>query len=305
MKPIYWIISLLLLLAPIVAPAEQHTVLVKAQTLSLRDKAKTTGEVITKLSTYQPVEFLKKDGDWAQVKTPQGQTGYVLAEYLSNNAFVYADAESVNGRYGPDTKYDVIITYTQNMPLRVLDLSDGWLMVMDYEGDRCWVTTKSIKVNGRYVINKEENANVRKGVGIGQDKAFTAQKGCIFQVLEEKDGWLHVKYTADGSDGWMSAKLVYGWYDVPPPAPKGDSAKKTTDKDAAAGDKSDNANGKSTKAGKSGKKASTSDDSSDSGSGKSKSGSRTKSAKKASSSDDDPPARKTTRKTKARAKSDE
>lgn len=297
MKPIYCIISLLLLLAPIVAPAEPHIVLVKAQTLSLRDKAKSTADVITKLSTYQPVDLLKKDGDWAQVKTPQNQTGYVLAEYLTNNAFVYAEDDKINGRYGPGTQYDVIIEYTQNMPLRVLDLSDGWLMVMDYEGDRCWVSAKTIKLTGRYVINKEENSNVRKGIGIGQDKVFTAQKGVIFQVLEEKDGWLHVKH-ADGSDGWLSAKLVFGWYDVAPPAPKGspdagksDKSKSETSKKGS-DEKSDNASGKSTKSGssKAGKSAKT-----------------TKSGKKASSSsDDDPPARsKSTRKTKTRAKSDE
>ena len=232
MRLTYWIFSLLLLLAPGSALA-QHTVLVKAQSLTLREKSSKTSKAVGKLVNLQPVEFLKQDGDWAEVKTLQSQTGYVLADYLTQSAFVYTGDEKINGRYGYGTQYDVIIEYTlPNMPLRVLDATDnGWIMVMDYEGDRSWISGKSIKVSGRYVITKQENNNFRKGIGIGQDLVFTAPKGVIFQVIEEKEGWLHVKH-ADGDEGWVSAKLVFGWLDVPVPGVK-KSAPETGKKDSS------------------------------------------------------------------------
>lgn len=322
MRPILWIFSLLLL-APVTALA-QHTVLVKAQTLSLRDKPNSKADTLAKLVTFQPVELLKLDGDWAQVKTAQNQTGYVLSDYLSKRAFVYTGGEKVNGRLGPGTQYETFLEYNvPNFPLRVLDATaDGWLMVLDYDGERCWVSSKGVKTSGDYVITREENSNVRKGVGIGQDVAFKAQKGVILKALEEKDGWLHVKYT-DGDEGWLSAKIVFGWADVPAPGAKSTAAAEegksaastekasdtgktggkkkaaTTEKSGAKADSSDSGTKTtSRRTRKTASKASNSDDegsgssskSTKSGSGKAKSSGRTKAgtkAKKKSSPDSD------------------
>lgn len=287
MRPILWILSLPLLLAPIAAPAQQ-TVLVKAQALSLRAKPSRTADALDKLVSFQPVTLLKRDGDWAQVKTAQDQTGFVLADYLSKRAFVYTGDESINGRLGPGTQYEVILQYKQpNIPLRVLDATaDGWLMVKDYEGDRSWIHSKSVKTTGDYVITLQENNNVRKGVGLGQDLAFSAQKGVIFKAVEEKDGWLRVRH-GDGDEGWISAKLVYGWND-----PAG-----ATSKSEDSGKKSESA----AKSSDSEKKTSKADDS-ESKSAKATTSKSTRKASSAKSDDDEEAATPTRAKSTTRSK---
>ncbi len=83
------------------------------------------------------------------------------------------------------------------------------MQVKDYEGDTGWahetyLSTKSC------VVAKEKTINLREGPGTQYPKRFVADKGAVFQVMEEKGGWLHLKY-ADGDEGWCSAKIVWGW----------------------------------------------------------------------------------------------
>ena len=213
MRLLHWIISLSLLLAPTLAPA-QKAVLVKAESLTLRGKPSKTAPAITKLVTYQPVSILSHDKEWTQVKTTQGQTGWVLSSYLTSSAFVLSDQETLNARRGPGAQFELWIEYKRkNLPLCVLDVaSNGWLKVMDYEGDRGWISPKAVKASPHYVIVRRENSNIRKGVGATQELAFVAEKGVILEAVEEKEGWLRVRHT-DGDEGWISAKLVFGWLD--------------------------------------------------------------------------------------------
>lgn len=198
------------------APGEPA--LVKADSLTLREKADSEAKKLGALAQFDRIDVFKREKDWAQVKTKAGETGWVMAKYLTTNAYVSIEAESLNVRSGPGDTYDVIMKLQASYPLRVLDRAGDWLKISDFEGDRGWVSCKLAGFDP-HVITKLDKCNVRTGPGETHPVAFTSEKGVVFKVLEEKEGWLQVQHK-DGDKGWLSAKIVFGWLDVEDPKPK-------------------------------------------------------------------------------------
>ena len=219
-----WFFSLLLLFVPAFAAANKH-VLVKADTLTMRADPKTSAKKLETLVTYQPVEVTATEEKWSKVKTADGKQGWVLSSYLTENAFIRVDNEKGNVRRGPGTEYAVIMYFGQNYPLRVLDTArNGWIKILDYEGDRGWIHPSLAKFEPTYVITRFKHSNLRKEPGTETEILFTAEKGAIFEVIKHQttpDGkdWLFVKY-ADGDTAWISSNIVFGWNDIDDPSPK-------------------------------------------------------------------------------------
>jgi len=189
-----------------------ETVLVKAGTLSLRKSPDTGAARIQTLRTHEPVRVLSRRGDWARVEATTSNEGWVLKSYLTHTPFVSVDVDSANLRQGPGTNYTVLWRVDRHFPLYVLDRSNGWLHVMDFDGDEFWISEKIVSFD-RYVITQLSECNVRKGAGVDYELLFRAERGVILKVLDYKEGWMKVRHT-DGEVGWISAKIVFGWFDA-------------------------------------------------------------------------------------------
>jgi SH3-like domain-containing protein len=207
------------------APAGAKQVLVIAQTgLSLRVEPETSAERIQMLLTFEPVEVLEQKGeDWTRVKAVSSdKSGWVLSSYLSKTAFVTVQYETLNVRVGPGTEYAPFARVKKHYPFRVLkrDSDSGWLQVMDFDGDVGWITSNPTYISAEkpYVITQLDavESNVRKGPGTEHEIVFTNTRGVLLEVLKMEDGWLNVRHE-DGDQGWISAKIVFGWYDESTP----------------------------------------------------------------------------------------
>ena len=141
-------------------------VLVKANTLSLREKRSANSPRIRWLRTYDPVDLKKREGEWAEVKTTDGAIGWVLAKHLTSNSFVTVDdtklkkvgAKQLNVRQGPGKNFPVIIRVGPHYPLSVVKRASGWLLVEDFEGDRGWVSENLVGFKP-YVITRLKSCN--------------------------------------------------------------------------------------------------------------------------------------------------
>lgn len=184
--------------------------LVKANALSLRSKPDTGSSRLQTLETYEPVKVLARRGDWAQVEATSDRRGWVLSEYLSRTSFVTVSLERLNVRSGPGTEHPIKMVVGRNYPLYVISQSEGWLNVMDFDGDRGWISNNLISFEP-YVITQLPKSNIRDGRGADNAVVFTAERGVVLQVVKEEKGWLFVRH-ADGDEGWISAKIVFGWY---------------------------------------------------------------------------------------------
>jgi len=189
--------------------ASASEVLVKADTLTLREKPGPNEKRLDNLVKFDLVSIVKTQTDWAQVSTKDGKSGWVLTKYLTPTPFVTVDIDQMNVRRGPAETYDVIMKFTHHYPLRVQDRAEGWLKIADYEGDRGWVSVKNVTLDP-YVITKTAQCKIRGGPGTESPVAFTTEKGVVLQVTEEKNGWVKVKHH-DGDEGWISEKTVFGW----------------------------------------------------------------------------------------------
>jgi SH3-like domain-containing protein len=238
MRRTRWLVIFMgLSVLPALAMARQHA-LVKAETLTLRETASTRAKALATLVTHQPVEIFERRGnEWTKVGTLDGKQGWVLSRYLSGNGFVYPRLDKVNVRRGPGSEYATILNYGRNFPLRVLDIApNGWLLAMDYEGDKGWLHPNIVQTEPQYVITRLPQCNIREAAGTDSPIKFTAEQGVILRVLEEKDGWLRVRH-GDGDEGWISARIVFGYLDEVDPG----AAMFPDEKKAAAEKKDDNA----------------------------------------------------------------
>jgi SH3-like domain-containing protein len=190
-------------------PLHADPVLVKAETLSLREKPDTKSKRLETLTNYDLVEIKNRQGDWAQVQSKAGKVGWVLGSYLHTNAYVSVDNDTLNVRRGPGTNYSIVMRVSRHYPFRVVDRSEDWLLVSDFDGDKGWVSKKLVSFTP-YVITRLDKCNIRQGPGTESKIAFTAERGVLFRVLNERDGWLNIKHN-DGDEGWISAKIVFGW----------------------------------------------------------------------------------------------
>lgn len=191
--------------------ASAEIVLVKANKwLSLRAKPDTGSERLQRLQTFEPVKVLSRRGDWAQVEATSDRRGWVLSEYLADTSFVSVDIDQLNVRTGPGTDHPIKMKVGRNYPLYVINESEGWLHVMDFDGDRGWISS-NLGSFDNYVITQLPKSNIRDGRGTENAIKFTAERGVVLRVLKEEDGWLNVRH-ADGDEGWISAKIVFGWY---------------------------------------------------------------------------------------------
>jgi SH3-like domain-containing protein len=237
MKRVLWVSLFLLLGLPISFAAEEakpapaagpnKKVLVKSEEdAGLYSKADTKSARLDMIEQFTPVEVISSEKEWTQVKTGEDKTGYIQTKNLSDTCFVstrIAGGKKVNLRMGPEKDSPVSVELLSDYPLWVLEVKkvdkDVRIHVVDYEGDGGWAH-KSYLSFDRYVVATptEEVAWIAVREGAGTDKngkplfprRFQAERGTAFKVLEDKEGWLHIKH-ADGDEGWCSAKMVWGW----------------------------------------------------------------------------------------------
>lgn len=194
------------------AAGKSSTVVVRAAKASVRLKPSKNSRVLATVTTFTPVDVIESSGGWKKVKTADGVTGYVDANALARSAYVSTQGSAVKVRSGPGADDVALYSLKEHYPLRVVEKQGIRVRVVDSEGDGGWVGEKMLSARN-YVVAKEKTITLREGAGKQFAKRFVADKGALFEVVEEKAGWLHLKYT-DGDEGWASAKVVWGY--LPP-----------------------------------------------------------------------------------------
>jgi SH3-like domain-containing protein len=199
-------------------------VLVKADEATVRAEASPKGKSLDTFTQLTPVQVMGVEDKYTKVQVGD-KTGYILTASLSNSSFASTKVSGdervkVRATAAADA-LELMTLGSSHYPLRVLDRDGKRVKVVDCDGDGGWVYESYLSLD-RYVIatppaGQGDWINLRDKPGLDSSgkalgtKRFSAQKGTIFQVLEEQGGWLHVKYIADGDEGWCSANLVWGW----------------------------------------------------------------------------------------------
>lgn len=136
-------------------------------------------------------------------------TPLTLAQTTSAANMVSVKGNVLNMREGPGTHTEVLWELKKGYPLEVQKRQGTWIQVRDFEGDTGWVA-RSLTGRTPHHIVKSKVANVRSGPGTRSRIVGKAEYGELVRTLEKRAGWVRVE-RADGPNGWISNKLLWGW----------------------------------------------------------------------------------------------
>jgi len=132
---------------------------------------------------------------------------FLLASTATAEEYASVLKNGANIRSGPDTKKEILWTVFKGFPLQVKDRQGKWAHVVDFEGDKGWIST-DLLTKEKTVIVKAATANLRVGAGKDYEIAAEVKHGVVFKPLETEGDWVKVKH-ADGTSGWILGRLLW------------------------------------------------------------------------------------------------
>lgn len=194
--------------------------------ITLREKASTSAKAVTKLNRGTKITILKTSGDWHQVKTSAGKTGWVLKSYVSSKAPAAAPAKvtyryvttPLNLREKGTTSSKSLMVLKKGEKVKLLAAGTTWSNVQAANGKKGWAGTKYLStkapaspappaVEVKKGYSTVDSLNVRQNSGTSYKVVTTLKKNEEVQVYSSKDNWLNVK-TTKGIKGWVSQSYI-------------------------------------------------------------------------------------------------
>lgn len=130
-------------------------------------------------------------------------TAAPAAEFLSvkEDAAVLYDA--------PSRESKALYVVSRHYPLEVIVSLEAWVKVRDHAGALSWVERKLLAPQ-RMVVVTAPSAEARVRPEDNAPAAFVAAQFVVLEFLgHAPGGWLRVRH-ADGANGYLQAKLVWG-----------------------------------------------------------------------------------------------
>ena len=193
------------------------------ENLNLRDKASTSGRILTTIPKGKTVTILseKDENGWYKVSY-DGKTGYVSRSYLTTSNSTPAVSktgtatENLNLRDQPGTSGKILTTIPKGKTVTILSEKDenGWYKV-SYGGKTGYVSGSYLTTSpsGSTTITTKtgtatENLNLRNQASLSGKVLMTIPKGKTVTILSEKDenGWYKVSY--DGKTGYAISNYI-------------------------------------------------------------------------------------------------
>ena len=123
---------------------------------------------------------------------------------------VAVNADMINLRSGPGTKYQVIWELGRGYPLKVIGSKGQWYRVVDFENDKGWIFKKLVDRSSHFVV-KSKVVNIRSGAGTKYKIIRQAKRGVVFRTLARRKGWVKIRHEEENIEGWVKRDLLWGW----------------------------------------------------------------------------------------------
>jgi N-acetylmuramoyl-L-alanine amidase len=176
-------------------PVQTATATVKSASLNLRSEANTTSTILGSLSQGTTLELLQNQGDWYQVKTPDGRTGWVagwLLEVNKQSEDVPAQAmltilnPDTNVRSGPGTTYDIVTRVQNGERFAIVKQEDDWFQIRLSDGKTGYVAGWLVEADGvAPVVRGNELVGKIIVVDAGHGGNDNGATGSSFSTLEK------------------------------------------------------------------------------------------------------------------------
>ncbi|TYR81900.1 SH3 domain-containing protein [Priestia megaterium] len=211
---------------------------VNATSLNVRASASTSASIVTNLPRNAKVTVIKENGDWSQIKTADGKTGWVANRYLkeinnssSNNTNntgnsvskqATVNATSLNVRASASTSASIVTNLPRNAKVTVIKENGSWSQIKTADGKTGWVANRYLKEINNSSSNNTNNTgnsvskqatvnatslNVRASASTSASIVTNLPRNAKVTVIKENGSWSQIK-TADGKTGWVANRYL-------------------------------------------------------------------------------------------------
>lgn len=127
----------------------------------------------------------------------------------AKNAYVSVIKDGTTLRSTPSAKGALRGEVFAGFPLKVLERKDDWAQVVDFEGDKGWVSSSMISPR-KSVIVKAKKISLREAPDSaeGTPIVVNARYGVTFAPLEVRGEWIMLRHE-DGTEGWVKNDQVW------------------------------------------------------------------------------------------------
>ena len=122
--------------------------------------------------------------------------------------FLSLKKNEVNVRQGPSFNYPIKFIYKKKyLPLIIVDKSDSWRKIKDYENNLGWIHISQLS-KIKSVINIKNNAILYKKPTIYSKPIAKIESGRLFVIKKCRNTWCKVK--SENYIGWVSKSNLWG-----------------------------------------------------------------------------------------------
>lgn len=168
------------------------TLTVKTDGLNLRSEGNTSSAILGTLPLNTQLTVLKQQGEWYQVKTPDGKIGWVAGWLVSVNyptpegPYVTILNQDTNVRKGPGTEYEIIRRLNAGEKHPILGTEGDWFQIRLSDGTAGYVAGWLVSpVGAPAVIKNTELTGKVIVVDPGHGGSDNGATGSSFATLEK------------------------------------------------------------------------------------------------------------------------
>tara|TARA_B110000003_G_scaffold275968_1_gene320269 strand:+ start:2140 stop:2598 length:459 start_codon:yes stop_codon:yes gene_type:complete len=122
--------------------------------------------------------------------------------------FLSLKKNKVNVRQGPSFNYPIKFIYKKKyLPLIIVDKSDSWRKIKDYENNLGWIHISQLS-KIKSVINIKNNAILYKKPTIYSKPIAKIESGRLFVIKKCRNTWCKVK--SENYIGWVIKSNLWG-----------------------------------------------------------------------------------------------
>ncbi len=135
----HFVIAAGLCLATLTSAMAQSMVSVKGNTLNMRSGPGTNTQILWELKKGYPLEVVKRQNKWLQVRDFEGDSGWVFSSLTSSSPHHIVKRPTANVRSGPGTQHRIVGKAVYGEVVRTRENRGRWVRVERAGAPNGWI----------------------------------------------------------------------------------------------------------------------------------------------------------------------
>ncbi len=117
----------------------QKRLSVNVSIANMRSGPGSNHDVLWQTEQYHPVQIIKKQNDWYQIKDYENDRAWIHKSLLSNIPCAITIKDKCNVRSKPDKKSRILFVSEKGVPFKVIGKKGNWIKIEHSDGDVGWI----------------------------------------------------------------------------------------------------------------------------------------------------------------------